>query len=71
MSRVISVLQKSRFLINALSRPFPDCVGEFLASQEVQTRRGMSGLSAQLRRHGQVDTKVKGGGIHIRIGGLG
>lgn len=48
-----------------------DYVGEFLASQGVQTRSGMSGLSVQLRRHGQVDTKVKGGVIHICIGGLG
>lgn len=39
VSHVISVLQKSYFLINALSSVRSDCVGEFLASQEVQTQQ--------------------------------
>lgn len=36
---------------------------------EKSRRSGMSGLCAQLRRYRQVDRKVKGGGIHVCIGG--
>lgn len=39
INRVISVLQKSYFLINALSYVRFDCVGKFLASREVQTQQ--------------------------------
>lgn len=38
---------------------------------EKSRRSGMSGLCAQLRRYRQVDRKVKGGGIHVCIGGWG